>query len=266
MKKTLGQKEAQLLAYCHMRGVETVQTGDFTGPLRITAKQERELLSRMSRAGIIARVRQGLYLIPPRIPLGGSWSPNEGLAVNTLMDDRGATYQVCGPSAFNFYGFDDQIPNRLYVYNNRLSGERTIGIVQLTLIKVNTKRLGETEDVEIEAGGRLVYSSRVLTLVDAVYDWSRFDSLPRGYDWIRDELRTGDVGASELVRVTVSVGNQGTIRRIGALLEEEGASEQDLASLESSLNASKSVIAAVPNTPRRGPFRERWGVIDNEHR
>jgi hypothetical protein len=38
MKKTLGQKEAQLLAYCHMRGVETVQTDDFTGPLRITAR------------------------------------------------------------------------------------------------------------------------------------------------------------------------------------------------------------------------------------
>ena len=29
-----------------------------------------------------------------------------------------------GPSAFSRYGWDDQIPNRLYAYNNRLSGER----------------------------------------------------------------------------------------------------------------------------------------------
>ena len=71
MKKTLGQKETQLLAYCHMRGTGTVETGDLTGPLRITPKQERELLSRMARAGIIAKVRRGLYLIPPRLPLGG---------------------------------------------------------------------------------------------------------------------------------------------------------------------------------------------------
>ena len=160
MKKTLGQREAQLLAYCHMRGTETVRTGDLTEPLRITAKQERELLSRMARGGLIAKVRRGLYLIPPRLPLGGTWSPDQALAINTLMNDREATYQVCGPGAFNYYGLDDQIPNRVYAYNDRLSGERKIGAVELTLIKVAPQRLGETEEVEIASGIDLLYSSR----------------------------------------------------------------------------------------------------------
>lgn len=65
MKVTLGQRETQLLAYCHLRGTGTVRTGDLTGPLQITKKQERELLSRMARAGIITKVRRGLYLVPP---------------------------------------------------------------------------------------------------------------------------------------------------------------------------------------------------------
>jgi predicted transcriptional regulator of viral defense system len=264
MKKTLGQKETQLLAYCHMRGTGTVETGDLTGPLRITPKQERELLSRMARAGIITKVRRGLYLIPPRLPLGGIWSPDQGLAINTLMEDQQARYQVCGPNAFNYYGFDDQIPIRVYAYNNRLSGERKIGAIELTLIKVAAERLGSTVEVQTASGGKLAYSSRARTLIDAVYDWSRFDSLPRGYAWIRAELATGKVAPSELVQVAVAYGNQGTIRRIGALLEQEGVNEKLLRALESALNPSKSVIAAVPSAPRRGPFNRRWGVINNE--
>jgi hypothetical protein len=57
MKKTLGQQEAQLLAYLQLRKLRTVRTGDLTGPLQITREQERELFRRMSRGGLIARVR-----------------------------------------------------------------------------------------------------------------------------------------------------------------------------------------------------------------
>jgi predicted transcriptional regulator of viral defense system len=264
MKRTLGPRESQLLAYCQMRKTRTLKTGDLTGPLQMTITQERELLGRMARAGIIARVRRGLYLIPPRLPLGGVWSPDQALAINTLMEDRQATYQICGPNAFNHYGFDDQVPNRVYAYNNRLSGERRIGAVELTLIKVATERLGCTEEIETASGARMIYSSRTRSLVDAVHDWSRFDSLPRGYSWIRAELDSGRVAASDLVTVAVAKGNQGTIRRIGALLEDQGIDEELLRVLESALNPSKSVIAAVPAAPRRGPSSKRWGVIKNE--
>ncbi len=138
-------------------------------------------MSRLSRGGLIARVRQGLYLVPPQLPLGGAWTPGEALALNALMEDRGGRFQICGPNAFNRYGFDNQIPNRIYAYNNRISGKRAIGSVLLMLIKVANDRLGETEEA-ILGGERVLYSSRVRTLVDAVYDWSRFNSLPRGYE------------------------------------------------------------------------------------
>jgi hypothetical protein len=59
--------------------------------------------------------------------------------------------------------------------------------VELTLIKVSDERLGDAETDTTSDGETAVYASRVRTLVDAVYDWSRFNSLPRGYDWIRGE-------------------------------------------------------------------------------
>ncbi len=127
MKRRLGNLERQLLAYAQLRKVRELRTGDLLKPLGITAKQERELYSRLARAGLIAQVRRGLYLVPRELPLGGAWTPDEALALNTLMSDRAGRYQICGPNAFNRYGFSEQIPNRVYAYNDKLSGERTIG-------------------------------------------------------------------------------------------------------------------------------------------
>lgn len=264
MKRALGNLERQLFAYTQMRKLRALRTRDLTGPLGISGKQERELLNRLAKAGMIAQVRRGLYLVPPRLPLGGKWSPEETLALDTLVDDREGRYQICGPNAFNRYGFDDQVPTRVYAYNNRISGERTIGAVALTLIKVADERLGDTDEVRTPEGLTTVYSSRARTLVDAVYDWSRFNSLPRGFGWIQADLAAGRIGAAEMVRVTLRYGDIGTIRRIAALLDREGAGAELLRKLARALKPSTSLIPWIPTRPKRGTVDRRWGVAWND--
>lgn len=265
MKRKLGEQETLFFAFVQMRDQRVVRTGDLTGaPLRLTRKQERELLARLARGRLIARARRGLYLVPSRLPLGGSWSPDEILALNTLIEDRRGRYQVCGPNAFNRYGLDDQVPTRVYAYNNRVSGDRTVGSVALTLIKVADKRLGSTEEVRTPEGLIGVYSSRVRTLVDAVYDWARFNSLPRAYGWIQRELAAKRITAPELVETTLRYGDLGTIRRIGALLERERVDSGLLRKLEKALTRSKGLIPFVPTRPKRGSINKRWGVVSNE--
>lgn len=263
MKRRLGNLERLLLAYSQLRKLRELRTGDLLRPLRISAKQERELYSRLSRAGLLAQVRRGLYLVPPTLPLGGAWTPDEALALDALMKDRGGRYQVCGPSAFNRYGYTEQVPNRVYAYNNRLSGERTIGAVALTLIKVADRRLGDTEASVSRGGIALVYSSRARTLVDAVYDWSRFGSLPRGYRWILDDLAARRVTASKLVATTLRYGDLGTIRRLGVLLEMRGTSGRLMRQLDDTLRATKSTIPWIPGRPKQGTVSRRWGVVVN---
>jgi predicted transcriptional regulator of viral defense system len=264
MKKKLGNLETQFFAYAQMRKLGIVRSGDLTSSLlRMTPDQERKLLSRLSRGGLIARVRPGLYLVPPHLPLGGAWAPSEAQALNMLMKDRNGRYQICGPNAFNRYGFDDQIPNRIYVYNNRISGQRTIGSVVLMLIKVADERLGSTEEATLD-GEKVFYSSRVRTLVDAVYDWSRFNSLPRGYEWIRRELSARSVLASELVKVALRYGDAGTLRRIGVLLDGTGIDSALLRKLDRALNETSGFIPWIPCRPKRGVVNRRWGVVVNE--
>jgi predicted transcriptional regulator of viral defense system len=264
MARKLGQLEAAALAYVQMRDLRTLRTGALVAALRITAKQERELLSRMARAGIIVNVRKGLYLFPSKLPLGGIWTPDEATAINALMADKQARYQVTGPNAFNRYGYDDQIPSRIFIYNDALSGERAVGSVKLSLIKVDPNRLGDTEQMKMPSGESVNYSSRVRTLVDAVYDWARFASLPRGYDWIRREIRAGRVAPGDLVRTTMAYGNMGTIRRVGALLETISVEESILKRLKRKLTASTAKIPLVPRRPVRGVLMKPWGVVLND--
>ncbi|MFC1559051.1 hypothetical protein ACFL39_00485 [Gemmatimonadota bacterium] len=264
MKNRLGKLESQMLAYVQLRNLNKVSVGDITGPLELSQVQASELLSRMARGGLIARVRPGLYLVPRRIPLGGSWSPNEVLALNTLMEDKEGRYQICGPNAFNRYGFDTQIPNRVYAYNDKLSGLRIIGSVELALIKVNTQRLGETEITIGGDGEEAVYSSRLRTLLDAVYDWKRFNSIPRAYNWIESELLQEKSVLEPLIQVVIRYGNIGTIRRIGALLERVGVKEVTLLKLEKALTPTSALIPWIPSRPKRGKVSSRWGVVYND--
>jgi len=263
MKKGLGETERMLFAYVQMRGQVTLRAGELTRALSLTGPSERNLLSRLAKAGWIARVRRGLYLVPRKLPLGGKWSPDEILALNTVMQDVSGRYQICGPNTFNRYGFDEQVPARVYAYNNRISGERSIGSVRLTLIKVADARLGGTEEVKTSEGLVAVYASRARALVDAVYDWARFNSLPRGYGWIRRELDKKRVTPTELTDMTLRYGDVGTVRRMGVLLEREDVDARLLRKLEKKLPRSTGLIPWIPTSPKRGSINRRWGVVVN---
>ena len=136
------------------------------------------------------------------------------------------------------------------------------------------ERLGDTETVTLPDGEQAVYSSRARTLLDAVYDWSRFNGIPRGYEWIRRELKAKRVSAAELVRCTLRYGDTGTIRRMGALLEGEGVDAAQLRKLERALQADEqhdSVDSRAAQTRDtqpplgRGDERRRLTGMNNFH-
>jgi predicted transcriptional regulator of viral defense system len=180
------------------------------------------------------------------------------------MQERNGQYQICGPTAFNFYGFDDQVPSVTYVYNNRISGNRTIGSLEFQFTKVADKRLGAVKIIKAQNGGEIIYSSRARALMDAVYDWSRFNSLPRGYVWIRQEINRDPELLLKLVEVTDRFGNQATIRRIGYLLDALSQTSEIIERLLRQLSNSRSLIPWIPVKAARGRVNQRWGLIIND--
>ena len=112
-----------------LKKLDIVRTGEIAPILDISASQERDLLRRLSGSGWIMRLKRSVYLVPPRIPAGGKYSPGAALILPKLMEDKKGRYQICGPTAFNFYGLDDQIPSVTYLYNNWIPGRFAKGTI-----------------------------------------------------------------------------------------------------------------------------------------
>ena len=68
----------------------------------------------------------------------------------------------------------------------------------------------------------------------------------------------------ELVQVTLTYGDVGTIRRVGYLLERASVDAALLRKLERALKPTRSFIPWIPSKPKRGTINRRWGVVDNE--
>ena len=99
--------------------------------------------------------------------------------------------------------------------------------------------------------------------MDAIYDWSRFNSLPRGYDWIIREVKQDPSIIQELVEVTVRYGNQATTRRIGYLLDPSEQTQKNIKPLQRHLSGSNALIPWVPGINAKGKINSKWGVIVN---
>lgn len=262
-KTRLGKFEMQLLAYAQLRKKEFISSGEIASALDINAEQEWKLLNRMATSGVIIRLKRGIYLVPSRLPAGGRWTVSGYYILSKLMEVMKGQYQISGPNAFNFYGFDDQVPNRVYVYNNKIFGEKEIGGTDFVFIKTDAKRLGSTKSLKTPDDIDAVMASRTRTLVDAVYDWSRFNTLPRAYGWIAETLQKEPEITDNLIDDTLKYSNKGTTKRVGYLLAQLSISNDRLSELNRGISSSKSLIPWIPGLTAKGSINKEWGLIVN---
>ncbi len=262
-KTKLGKFEMQLLAYAQLRKKEFISSGEIASALDINAEQEWKLLNRMTTSGLIIRLKRGVYLVPSRMPAGGRWTVSGYYILSKLMEVINGLYQISGPSAFNFYGFDDQVPNRIYVYNDRIFGEKEIGGTDFVFIKTDIKRLGSTKSLKTPDGIDAVMATKTRALVDAVYDWSRYNTLPRAYGWIADMLKKEPTIVEDLISDALQYGNKGTVKRIGYLLAQLGIAADRLLEMKQKLGHAKSLIPWIAGQAAKGSVNKEWGLIVN---
>jgi predicted transcriptional regulator of viral defense system len=264
-KDRLGALEQRFLAYTQMKRLAVLRFGELRQALSLDSVQEKRALSRLARSGVIVRLKRGVYLFPPRLPLGGVWNPGEYAILRELMNACGnGRYQLCGWQTFNRYGFSEQVPTRIQAYNDRISGARTIAGQEFAFIRVSDARLGGAESVETPDGTEITMPTRARALMDAVYDWSRFGSLPAAYGWIREAVRKDRDMANALATVAIRYGNQATMRRIGFVLDGLAPAGTWEKRLRKAIRRSTALIPLVPGRAARGPANRKWGVIANE--
>ncbi|MBI4405787.1 MAG: hypothetical protein HY537_16635 [Deltaproteobacteria bacterium] len=267
MSNQLGALEARFFSWTQNRSVVTVKTGDLVKILRLTPRQEASLLSRMARKRLIVALKRGLYLIPKTLPAGGVFSPSAYIVIDALMKDVRATgYQISGLTAFNSYGLDTQIPNQLDIYNDKLSGMRTIAGQKYRFIKVLPARLGFTQNYQVrEREGELTieFSSLPRAVFDAIYDFEKYGTIPKAYGWLKERVQDR-VFIKEFLVVLLKLANVSTLKRVGYVLEKARCKKSVLDAIQRKIPKKLAFISLDPTKKARGKINSKWGVIINE--
>lgn len=264
-KSGLGPLETQFFAWAQLKKRTEVKTGDLVQGMKLSAQQEADLFHNLSSSGFILKLWRGFYLVPERIPPNGQWAPSPYLIINRYMFALGAQFQVSGLAIFNLYGYSTQIAQELVIYNDKLSKKVDLLHHRFIFVKVKSARLGHIREFQPQAEGALAkvaVSSPEQALLDAVYDYKRFGSLPQAYQWIKTALKKNQINAKELARAAFRHGNNMSQKRIGWALEKLGVEEKIYSKL---LKKTGKSLFLVPLDPHHhhGPIHSKWKVIEN---
>jgi hypothetical protein len=261
---SLSPLETRVFAWSQLNKQRIIRTRDLQKVMAISPKQEANLLTKMNKSGLAIKIMRGVYLLPSTLP-ARTWLPSAYYLLSILMQELKAEYQVTGLAAFNFHKLSSQVPNQFTVYNTKISGRKKISKVSFNFIKVNNNRIGDTEIFKIkdDSGDTNVFiSSLTRTIVDAIYDYERFATIPEAYDWIRERIRD-EKFLKKLVKGTINYGNISTQRRIGYLLDSLGINFRIISPILRCLNQTNSLIPMIPGLPIKGENNRKWGVIIN---
>ena len=261
----LGPLEMQFFAWTQLENKEQVKTGDFAKVKGLSSKQEADLFYNLSSSGVIVKLWRGLYLVPPRIPLGGSWSPSPYLVISKYMRNLNARFQISGPAIFNLYGYSDQVSAWFTVYNNKVSKKLYILQYHLDFVKVVENRLGDVKKrapYGVKKSEPALVSSSEQTLLDAVYDYKKYGTLPKAYDWIATAVQDKKINPEKLVDITIKYGNTMSQKRIGWILDELKTSKKIMNRLKKKIPKTKFLVPLNPKN-NVGPINKKWGVIEN---
>ena len=184
--KMLGPMGVQFFAWTQLENKNQVQTGDLIKSMNLSPTQEANLLYNLSSSGFIIKLWRGFYLVPQKIPAKGVWSPSPYLIINKYMENVGATkFYISGPAVFNQYGYTNQLSSWFTIYNDKISKRIYILQYRLDFTKVVSNRLGAVKKIKATTDkGQYIwarFSSPEQTLLDAVYDYKKFGTLPKAY-------------------------------------------------------------------------------------
>ncbi len=200
------------------------------------------LLSRLTKEGIIVRVKKGHYCLPSSNVLS--------VASNIYSPSYISLW-----AAFEYYGTTTQSPQIIDVINSKKSGKRELtledGKFQLRFVKTDESFLYGIDKVYLDGKSAFIGEKEKTVIDGLLFN----DYVPLGE--VVDAIEDG-IDDRKAIRYAKRCGKQVVIKRLGYLLAKEGT---DLDSDELSL--SETYVPLDPSLPRRGSYDSKWRVIDN---
>ncbi len=254
--KNLSKDEVYLLSRAQYEGLGTITTA-YVKEIFKDLEKAWKVLNRLTKKGRLLKLKKGLYMIVPLEAPNQQWIPNEFIAAKKWIGD--VPYYLGYFTAYNFWGFTEQVPQTIYILNTKRSGRKSLGPLQFKAVKIiESKYYGITE-IEIE-GESVCVSDKERTIVDLFS--KPIGSMATVRQVVLDNLDSLNLG--KLIGYLILFPSVNVRKRAGYILETLNVSKSKLKALKKTIKDNTGVIGLDPlSTSRKGTVCKEWGLVIN---
>lgn len=236
---------------------QRVVTTDYAVKVLGNYRKATSLLDNLAKRNRLIQLKRGKYLVVPLKAPNQSWMPHEFVVASLWMGE--IPYYVGYSSMYNYWGFTEQIPQKVTILNAETNRMRKIGKISFRAMKISSKKMFGIKKIKIDEE-YVSISDKERSLVD-------FISKPIG-SWgnvqevINEQIKKIDV--KKFVRYLNKFPVIAVRKRAGFMLERAGVSLEELSRLKSSIGRDNSYSPFNPFIKsRKGAVNQDWKVILN---
>jgi predicted transcriptional regulator of viral defense system len=222
-----------------------------------SSKKAADILDSLTRKGRLIQIERGKYIPVPIKAPNQRWMPNEFVVAALWMGD--VPYYIGYFTMFNYWGFTEQVPQKMFVLNTKKNAKKTIGSVGYEAVRIDPRKYYGIIKIKIEDEDIRV-SDRERTLVDFVYKpLGSFNNIEAT---IRNNFKKIDL--RKFIRYLIKFPIVSVRKRAGYILEKLGCRGSLLKKLKASLGSEGTyIVLDASKKTRRGRTNKEWKIIDN---
>lgn len=259
-KKTLGHREADLIIRLHETGRQIFILDDASELTGLTGQSLQNMISRLSRKGIVSRLKSGLYTIVPfEMGQARDYMPNpylvaRAIARQQLREDGG--YYISHASAMDLHQMVTQPQFIVYVTTNRqVKFHPMVMGTEYRFVTAQQKHFFGFKKLWIDKTQMVYVSDLEKTVLDGLKmpeHCGGISEVAKGFWMKRDKIKT-----SRLIDYAERMDIGAVYRRLGFLLETyASATTDELDRLQRKL--TKTYAPLDPTLPKEGSHLSRW--------
>ncbi len=255
----LNPREQEVISRLSYEKVTVITQEEFDKLFGYLKSIRAKTLYRLSKKGILKKIKNGVYLYSPLEAGPAGSNINEFLIPPLFFPKK--NYYIGYSTMYNYYGFTDQLFQTMYILNTSTQKEKVVSNMRFKMIKIAPKRLYGFETIKIKDTDVIV-SDREKTLIDLFYFSEPVGGLKKAFEILKSDVMGKKTDIARLIKYAVKSSNTALIKRIGIALEECRVSDGMLSPLLKAVKKT-SLINIYPSQSRKGSINKKWMVIEN---
>ena len=236
---------------------QKVITTDYAVKVLGNYRKVTRLLDKLAKRNRLIQLKRGRYLVVPLKAPNQSWMPHEFVVASLWMGE--IPYYVGYSSMYNYWGFTEQIPQKVTVLNTEINRMRKIGKINFRAMKISSRKMYGIKKIKIDEE-YISISNKERSLIDFISN--PISSWGNVQEVINEQTKKIDM--KKFVRYLIKFPVVAVRKRAGLMLERAGVSSEELSRLKSSIGRDNSYAPFNPFIKsRKGAVNQDWKVILN---